>query len=264
MYQLFKGLKYLHSANCLHRDLKPSNLLLNADSLLKICDFGLSRVDDLDTNSGSYTEYVVTRWYRAPEVICDRKAYGKPVDMWAAGCIFAEMLGRQVLLPGRDQVHQLALILDLVGTPDEEAVNRIMNANARRYVLNYRQSSGTTLSAKFPNASEEALDLLEKLCVWDPAARLTAEQALEHPFLDDYRDPDDEPVSNQKFLTFDFENQDLKLETIRRLVYNEMLLYHPELGTHVASTAERELALTDQEMNDLTTLDDDQDHFADV
>ncbi|KNC51577.1 CMGC/MAPK protein kinase [Thecamonas trahens ATCC 50062] len=275
MYQLFKGLKYLHSANTLHRDLKPSNLLVNADSQLKICDFGLSRVDEaavadeLDalapgdapadmnvagaSDSAVYTEYVVTRWYRAPEVICDRRAYGKPVDIWSAGCILAEMLGRTVLLPGRDQVQQLALTLELVGTPADDVIDSILNKNARRYVKSYRKVERKPFGELFPRASAEAIDLLETLLQWNPLDRPTAEEALEHPFLQDYRNEADEKKSKDKFLQFDFEQTKLSIPTIRRLVYNEMLFFHPELGEHIPSTSERVLALTDDE---LATMDD--------
>ena len=274
MYQLMKGLKYLHSANTLHRDLKPSNLLLNADSLLKICDFGLARVDeamsaqlleesgeavgDIDpddaANSAVYTEYVVTRWYRAPEVICDRRAYGKPVDLWSAGCIFAEMLGRRVLLPGRDQVHQLSLTLELLGKPSKSQIAKIMNKNARRYVRMYRDIPRKDMFELFPEASDDALDLLNKLLQWDPADRLTAEEALDHPFLQDYRNEADEFESSGKFLGMDFEKYDnLGLTTLRRLVYNEMLFFHSDLGEHIPSTSERLLALTDEELSSMIT-----------
>merc|ERR1711934_1002001 len=110
IYELLRGLKYIHSANVLHRDLKPSNLLLNA-----ICDFGLAR-----TNSEKeyMTEYVVTRWYRAPELLLSCAVYTAAIDIWSVGCIFAELLGRKPLFPGKDYVHQLNLITRVLGSPD--------------------------------------------------------------------------------------------------------------------------------------------------
>lgn len=103
MYQLLRGLKYIHSANVIHRDLKPANLLLNADCDLKICDFGLARgvTDNVDL-----TKYVVTRWYRAPELLCSCKDYTEMIDMWSVGCIFAELLGRAPLFPGTNHLFQ--------------------------------------------------------------------------------------------------------------------------------------------------------------
>ena len=109
MYQLLRGLKYIHSANVLHRDLKPSNILLNANGDLKICDLGLARVA-----SDAMTEYVGTRWYRAPELLLNSSAYTSAIDVWSVGCIFFQMLTRTPLFPGRrDRDHQLRLILEV-------------------------------------------------------------------------------------------------------------------------------------------------------
>jgi mitogen-activated protein kinase 1/3 len=102
MYQILRALKAIHSADVIHRDLKPSNLLLNADNDLKICDFGLSR----STTSGenlALTEYVVTRWYRAPEIMLQPTEYAKPIDIWSTGCILGEMLGGKPLFPGKNR-----------------------------------------------------------------------------------------------------------------------------------------------------------------
>ena len=118
VYQLLRGLKYIHSANVLHRDLKPSNLLLNANCDLKICDFGLARTGGGER--GEYTEYVVTRWYRAPELLLTCSEYTAAIDVWSVGCILAELLGRKPLFPGKDYVNQLHLITKLLGTPSEE------------------------------------------------------------------------------------------------------------------------------------------------
>ncbi|VDQ02549.1 unnamed protein product [Trichobilharzia regenti] len=102
LYQVLRGLKYIHSANVLHRDLKPSNLLLNASCDLKICDFGLARVNDPEhDHMGMLTEYVATRWYRAPEIMLSSKSYTKAIDIWSVGCIFGEMLNRRPLFPGK-------------------------------------------------------------------------------------------------------------------------------------------------------------------
>lgn len=140
IYQTLRALKAMHSANVLHRDLKPSNLLLNANCDLKvkksmcclqilladeiltalsqICDLGLARsANSADENSGFMTEYVATRWYRAPEIMLTFKEYTKAIDVWSVGCILAEMLSGKPLFPGRDYHHQLTLILDVLGTP---------------------------------------------------------------------------------------------------------------------------------------------------
>lgn len=110
LYQILRGLKYIHSANVLHRDLKPSNLLLNANCDLKICDFGLARVT---SETDFMTEYVVTRWYRAPELLLNSSDYTAAIDVWSVGCIFMELMDRKPLFPGRDHVHQLRLLIEV-------------------------------------------------------------------------------------------------------------------------------------------------------
>ncbi|RYG52661.1 hypothetical protein EON66_09540, partial [archaeon] len=108
LYQMLVAMKYIHSAEVVHRDLKPSNILLNADCSLKICDFGLARgMNAVDT---TLTEYVVTRWYRAPEIMLACQEYSKAIDVWAVGCIFAELLGVKPLFPGDDYIHQLRYV----------------------------------------------------------------------------------------------------------------------------------------------------------
>lgn len=110
LYQILRGLKYIHSANVIHRDLKPSNLLLNANCDLKICDFGLAR----PTAENEYmTEYVVTRWYRAPELLLNSSDYSAAIDVWSVGCIFMELMNRKPLFPGKDHVHQMRLLTEV-------------------------------------------------------------------------------------------------------------------------------------------------------
>jgi serine/threonine protein kinase len=115
LYQVLRGLKYIHSANVLHRDLKPSNLLVNANCDLTICDFGLARGVEAENDNEELTEYVVTRWYRAPELLCNWPHYDKTVDVWSVGCIFAEMLGGVPFLQGKSPMHQLKTIIATVG-----------------------------------------------------------------------------------------------------------------------------------------------------
>lgn len=110
LYQLLRGLKYVHSAKVLHRDLKPSNLLLNANCDLKIGDFGLARTT---SETDFMTEYVVTRWYRAPELLLNCSEYTAAIDVWSVGCILGEIMTREPLFPGKDYVHQLRLITEV-------------------------------------------------------------------------------------------------------------------------------------------------------
>ena len=230
LYQVFRGLKYIHSAGVIHRDIKPSNLVLNADCDMKICDLGLARPNVIDMNQAGFTEYVATRWYRAPEIIYDSGQYTKAVDIWAVGCIFAELILRRPLLPGRDQVHQLSLILTFLGTPSPEEIDEIRNDNARAYVRSHGVRPRKDFTVEFPGVSPVAIDLLEKLLATQPGDRLTAEQALEHPYFADLHEPTNEPAA-PPFLDFDFESEPVDINTIRAHIYNEMLAFHPELAT---------------------------------
>ena len=137
LYQILRGLKYIHSANVLHRDLKPSNLLLNTTCDLKICDFGLARVADPDhDHTGFLTEYVATRWYRAPEIMLNSKGYTKSIDIWSVGCILAEMLSNRPIFPGKHYIDQLNHILGILGSPSNEDQNCIINDKVRSVRFN--------------------------------------------------------------------------------------------------------------------------------
>jgi serine/threonine protein kinase len=118
-FQLLQALKYMHAAHIVHRDLKPRNLLINKDCTLKVADFGLARIynDDNSSTIAAMTEYVTTRWYRAPEVLVGWGKYGSAVDMWSTGCILAELINREPILPGKECWHQLSLICQLLGKP---------------------------------------------------------------------------------------------------------------------------------------------------
>jgi len=120
-------LKYVHSAGVVHRDLKPSNILVNENCDLKICDFGLARIQD-----PQMTGYVSTRYYRAPEIMLTWQKYDVEVDIWSAGCIFAEMLEGKPLFPGKDHVNQFSIITELLGTPPDDVINTIASENVCR------------------------------------------------------------------------------------------------------------------------------------
>ncbi|CAA2992394.1 mitogen-activated kinase 4-like [Olea europaea subsp. europaea] len=224
LYQLLRGLKYVHSANVLHRDLKPSNLFLNANCDLKIGDFGLARTT---SETDFMTEYVVTRWYRAPELLLNCSEYTAAIDVWSVGCILAEILTREPLFPGKDYVHQLKLITELLGTPDDATLKFLRSDNARKYVKQLPQFPKQKLSARFPNMSPLALDLLEKLLVFDPNQRITVDDALCHPYLSSLHDINDEPICSKPF-SFDFEQQAITEENIKDLIWRESIVFNPD------------------------------------
>lgn len=223
IYQVLRGLKYVHTANVLHRDLKPSNLLLNATCDLKICDFGLARTG---SEKNFMTEYVVTRWYRAPELLLSCDHYTASIDVWSVGCILAELLGRRPIFPGKDYVDQLKLIIRTLGPPSEDDLTFINSHKARAYIRALPQSEKVTFKKKFPEADPLALDLMERMLQFDPRKRITVEQALKHPWLAQLHDEAAEPAAPGPF-EFDFEEAQLTEQAVRDLVYEEMRYYHP-------------------------------------
>ncbi|KAK9457453.1 kinase-like domain-containing protein [Dipodascopsis uninucleata] len=223
IYQILCGLKYIHSANVLHRDLKPGNLLVNADCELKICDFGLARGFSVDPaeNAGFLTEYVATRWYRAPEIMLSFQSYSTAIDVWSVGCILAELLGGKPFFKGNDYVDQLYKILHYLGTPKEETLRRISSNRAQEYVRSMPYMPKVPFSKLFPNANPEALDLLEKMLAFDPAERITVQEALEHPYLKVWHDPADEPECPTTF-DFSFEAVD-DIPSMKEMIKREVL-----------------------------------------
>ena len=241
LYQILRGLKYIHSANVLHRDLKPSNLLLNTTCDLKICDFGLARVADTNRDhAGMLTEYVATRWYRAPEIMLNSKGYSKAIDVWSVGCILAEMLGNRALFPGKHYLDQLNLIMGVLGTPSQEDLSCVLNEKARAYLQSLPFKQKVPWSKLYPKADPMALDLLEKMLTFNPNKRITVDQALAHSYLEQYYDPADEPIADEPF-TFDVECDDLPKEQLKKMIFEETIGF-PGTSSD-SSTADSQMAI---------------------
>ncbi|AAS54537.1 AGR048Cp [Eremothecium gossypii ATCC 10895] len=220
LYQILRGLKYVHSAGVIHRDLKPSNILINENCDLKICDFGLARIQD-----PQMTGYVSTRYYRAPEIMLTWQKYNVEVDIWSAGCIFAEMIEGKPLFPGKDHVHQFSIITDLLGSPPKDVIDTICSENTLKFVTSLPHRDPVPFTERFKNLKPDAVDLLEKMLVFDPKKRITAGDALTHPYLAPYHDPTDEPVADAKF-DWNFNDADLPVDTWRVMMYSEILDFH--------------------------------------
>ncbi|XP_027333898.1 mitogen-activated protein kinase 10-like isoform X2 [Abrus precatorius] len=242
LYQLLRALKYIHTANVYHRDLKPKNILANANCKLKICDFGLARVAFSDTPTTVFwTDYVATRWYRAPE-LCGSfySRYTPAIDMWSIGCIFAEVLIGKPLFPGKNVVHQLDLMTDLLGTPSLDTISLVRNDKARRYLTSMRKKQPVPFAQKFPTADPLALQLLERLLAFDPKDRPTAEEALADPYFKGLakveREPSCQPITKMEF---EFERRRVTKEEIRELIFREILEYHPQLLKDYVNGTER-------------------------
>ncbi|KAF8761848.1 Mitogen-activated protein kinase [Rhizoctonia solani] len=182
IYQTLRALKALHSADVIHR-LRLWSCTVRSDG------------EPSGTETGFMTEYVATRWYRAPEIMLTFKQYTKAIDVWSVGCILAEMLSGKPLFPGRDYHHQLTLILDVLGTPTLDEFYAITTRRSRDYIRALPFRKRRPFAQLFPNASALAVDFLTKTLTFDPKKRITVEDALCHPYLEAYHDPDDEPVA---------------------------------------------------------------------
>ena len=227
IYQILVALKYMHSANVIHRDLKPSNILLNADCTLKICDFGLAR--GVDVENPDLTEYVVTRWYRAPEIMLSTTEYTKAIDVWAVGCILAELLGTKPLFPGDDYIHQLRLIVDILGSPTEEDMEFIRSDRARTFMKKQSGKPTVSFSKLFPLASPNSIDLLTKMLMFNPSKRITVDEALNHPYFVSLHSEEDEPLCSTIF-DFSFENLRLDKLTLQSLMLDQIEAFHPGIS----------------------------------
>ncbi|XP_058033169.1 mitogen-activated protein kinase 13 [Ahaetulla prasina] len=221
IYQVLKGLKYIHSAGIIHRDLKPGNLAVNEDCELKILDFGLARHTDTEM-----TGYVVTRWYRAPEVILNWMHYNQTVDIWSVGCIMAEMLTGKTLFKGKDYLDQLTQILKVTGSPGEEFVQKLEDKAAKSYIQTLPKIPKMDLSLLLPKASPLAVDLLDKMLQLDVEKRLTATQALAHSYFDPFRDVEEETEAQHSY-DDSIGSTKLSINEWRRHIYSEILSFSP-------------------------------------
>uniref|UniRef100_A0A671MZY6 mitogen-activated protein kinase n=1 Tax=Sinocyclocheilus anshuiensis TaxID=1608454 RepID=A0A671MZY6_9TELE len=218
IYQILRGLK----------DLKPSNLAVNEDCELKILDFGLARLTD-----DEMTGYVATRWYRAPEIMLNWMHYNMTVDIWSVGCIMAELLTGRTLFPGTDHINQLQQIMRLTGTPPASLISRMPSHEARNYISSLTYMPKRNFAEVFIGANPMAVDLLEKMLVLDTDKRITASQALAHPYFSQYHDPDDEPEAEPYDQSF--ESRELDIEEWKRLTYEEVISFEPPDGDEMES-----------------------------
>ena len=228
VYQILKGLKYLHSAGIVHRDLKPSNLLGTERTEIKMCDFGLSRKiedeqkDELEKQISPLTEYVVTRFYRAPEIMLSSHEYSLAVDLWSLGCTLAELLQKQILFKAKDYIKQIKLIFDTLGKPSGEDLKFITNENAKKYVLSLPEKKRVSVKEFINYENEDCLDLLDKLLEINPAKRITAEEALKHKYFESLHDDQDEPQF-EGTIDFKFEvDPNITLDQLRRDILAEV------------------------------------------
>jgi len=189
------------------------------------------------------TDYVATRWYRAPEVIMGWRSYTKALDMWSVGCILAELIGRRPIFPGSDSQNQLTLICEYLGKPAPELIDRIRNEAIRSFVHNeIPDTPAVAMSELYPDASQMACDLLERCLCFDPSQRCTVEEALAHPYLEQLHFPDDEPCGPKiDKHEFDFERTAMSCDELKEEILHEIERYHAVNNSNgrTASTGSR-------------------------
>eukprot|EP00420_Gonyaulax_spinifera_P012023 CAMPEP_0197927564 /NCGR_PEP_ID=MMETSP1439-20131203/100923_1 /TAXON_ID=66791 /ORGANISM="Gonyaulax spinifera, Strain CCMP409" /LENGTH=449 /DNA_ID=CAMNT_0043550143 /DNA_START=52 /DNA_END=1401 /DNA_ORIENTATION=- len=231
LYQILRGMKYMHSARVIHRDLKPRNLLVNGNCDLKICDFGLARVKFIGQEwLNPMTEYVCTRWYRAPEVLCSWADYSGSIDVWSIGCIFAEMHTCQPIFPGSNTQDQLDLIIGLLGSPQGDEINKIPHEKCQRWIKSLPPTPARPLGEVFTNMAEDAQAMLARMLRWDPSNRAKVVEVLQDPYLEKLHCPEDEPVREPlDTLEFEFERRKVTTAQLRDEIFREALFFYPDL-----------------------------------
>ncbi|OMJ78032.1 hypothetical protein SteCoe_22275 [Stentor coeruleus] len=220
MYQILRGILYAHSANIIHKDIKPSNILLNEQCDLKICDLGLACEYDM------YTDYVVNRWYRAPEILLNSSQYTEQIDVWSIGCVFSELLGGNPLFPGTYCLDMVKKIIAVLGTPSPEDMQFIENPDAKIFISKLAKKEKEKWSTIYPKANSVALDLIDKMLVFNPLKRWSVKQCLEHPYFNGLHNPDEEPLASTPF-DWSFDNFEPTKDTLQNMVYEEALKFHP-------------------------------------
>lgn len=230
--QILRGLKYLHSAGVVHRDLKPANILVNKDCTLRIADLGLARGRTCEEEV--LTEYVVTRWYRAPELMLFPEGYFEAVDLWSVGCIHAELLTRQPLFPGDNNVDMLRRMARALGFKPERDLRWLPDAGSgREGVMSIVEQEMLKqvehpLEQSLPSAPQVCVDFIRQLLAFDPTLRISASAALSHPYLADLSDPVWETEAPRLF-NWDFDHFDATCDALKERVYLECARLHPEI-----------------------------------
>ncbi|KAL9651464.1 hypothetical protein ABK040_001411 [Willaertia magna] len=237
LYHLLKGISFIHSSGIAHRDIKPQNILVDENFRIAYCDFGLSRAVELDSKISTCD--IASLWYRSPEVILGWEYAGKQMDIWAIGCIFAEMLNNgKVLFQGSSALDVLDKMIDVLGSPKSDSEMK-GSFKAIKYLKSLPKKEGQLYLTINNNniLTEEAYDLLSKMLHWDPTKRITAQEALQHSYLSYIRDQyegDDEQIICLKKFEYKFD-ESMKTESIRKFLYEELVNFTPSSPTKIST-----------------------------
>ncbi|KAK1443357.1 mitogen-activated protein kinase [Babesia gibsoni] len=222
-YQIIKAIHFIHSGDLLHRDLKPSNILLNAKCNVKLADFGLARSLATDSNkegSPVLTDYVATRWYRAPEILVGSTKYTKSVDMWAVGCILAELLIGKPLFPGSSTINQLSKVVAFTSMPSDEDMESLGSPFTSMMMSSLAKVVHKPIKEYLPNAPDDAVDLVRRLLQFNPNKRITTLQALNHPYIKSFHKSNEAlPVLSRPIQIPVCDNVKYDMANYRRLIY---------------------------------------------
>lgn len=226
IYQLLRALKYIHSGYLLHRDIKPSNVLLNSECHIKLADFGLARSISTKVNENRapvLTDYVATRWYRAPEILLGSTNYTEGVDIWSLGCIMGELLSGKPLFRGNSTMNQLEKIIEVVGKPSKKDIEDIKSPFAETIISSFVDLKKKELADICHKASQESLDLLQKMLQFNPTKRITAEHALKHKYVQQFHTIIDEPICKRVITVPVNDNTKYKVNFYRKIVYFDIM-----------------------------------------
>jgi len=222
IYQLLRSLLFMHSGQLLHRDMKPSNILLNSECQVKVADFGLARSLERQEEA-NMTEYVATRWYRAPEILLGSVHYTYGVDMWSIGCILGELIGGKPMFPGTSTLNQVERCLEVTGRPSPEDLAAIGSDHAAATLESIPVTKQKLLKDLYPQASEDALDMMRVMLEFNPDKRMSAAEAMKHPYVAKFHDAANEPVLTEAIRIPIDDNTKFSIAEYRDKLYGDVV-----------------------------------------